>query len=275
MGPRDEALSRTNPAHGAFTAYRLMSYDRSLAKVGEKLGKSTSLMERWSRRWLWRHRVGEYDRDQETIHQVALNTSIQRMAERQAGQAAAAVQRITLPHLALAKAIRDGIEAKQKGESDVDLIKLLALAQPGELIKLAQSTAHSVTILMQAERLARGEPIEIVRTQGGMMSLDVQITAAEVTATADILKESGFFDDYQLGSNSPVPADSETSETVAAEYPPDLPRIRFHDMRHNHTTLLLKAGVPIKVVSERLGHASVAFTMQVYQHVLSPPSRPG
>jgi integrase len=35
-----------------------------------------------------------------------------------------------------------------------------------------------------------------------------------------------------------------------------------------HATLLLKAGVPIKVVSERLGHASVAFTMQVYQHVL-------
>ena len=48
----------------------------------------------------------------------------------------------------------------------------------------------------------------------------------------------------------------------------DLPRIRLHDMRHTHATLLLKAGVPIKVVSERLGHASVAFTMQVYQHVL-------
>ena len=34
-----------------------------------------------------------------------------------------------------------------------------------------QSTAHSVTILMQAERLARGEPIEIVRTQGEMVRL--------------------------------------------------------------------------------------------------------
>ncbi len=48
----------------------------------------------------------------------------------------------------------------------------------------------------------------------------------------------------------------------------DLTRIRFHDLRHTHATLLLKAGVPIKVVRERLGHASVAFTMQVYQHVL-------
>jgi integrase len=46
------------------------------------------------------------------------------------------------------------------------------------------------------------------------------------------------------------------------------PVIRFHDLRHTHATLLLKAGVPLKVVSERLGHATPAFTMAVYQHVL-------
>jgi integrase len=48
----------------------------------------------------------------------------------------------------------------------------------------------------------------------------------------------------------------------------ELPRIRLHDLRHTHATLLLKAGVPLKVVSERLGHSSPAFTMAVYQHVL-------
>ena len=42
----------------------------------------------------------------------------------------------------------------------------------------------------------------------------------------------------------------------------------FHDLRHTHATLLLKAGVPIKVVSERLGHSTPAFTMATYQHVL-------
>ena len=42
----------------------------------------------------------------------------------------------------------------------------------------------------------------------------------------------------------------------------------MHDLRHTHATLLLKAGVPLKVVSERLGHSSPAFTMTVYQHVL-------
>ena len=47
-----------------------------------------------------------------------------------------------------------------------------------------------------------------------------------------------------------------------------VPRIRLHDLRHTHATLLLQAGVPPKVVSERLGHATVAFTMQVYAHVI-------
>jgi integrase len=47
-----------------------------------------------------------------------------------------------------------------------------------------------------------------------------------------------------------------------------LPRIRFHDIRHTHATLLLKAGVPPKVVAERLGHASPGFTLNVYQHIL-------
>jgi integrase len=47
-----------------------------------------------------------------------------------------------------------------------------------------------------------------------------------------------------------------------------VPAISLHDMRHTHATLLLRAGVPVKVVSERLGHSSAAFTMSVYQHVL-------
>jgi integrase len=44
--------------------------------------------------------------------------------------------------------------------------------------------------------------------------------------------------------------------------------IRMHDLRHTHASLLLRDRVPIKVVSERLGHANPAFTMMTYQHVL-------
>lgn len=45
-------------------------------------------------------------------------------------------------------------------------------------------------------------------------------------------------------------------------------RMRFHDLRHTHATLLLKAGVNPKVVSERLGHSTVGITLDVYSHVL-------
>lgn len=47
-----------------------------------------------------------------------------------------------------------------------------------------------------------------------------------------------------------------------------LPRIRVHDLRHSSATLLLLAGVPAKVVSERLGHATVGITLDLYSHVL-------
>jgi integrase len=47
-----------------------------------------------------------------------------------------------------------------------------------------------------------------------------------------------------------------------------VPVIRLHELRHTHGTLLIKAGVPVKVVSERLGHANIALTIDTYQHVL-------
>ncbi|MGP4024388.1 tyrosine-type recombinase/integrase [Actinomadura sp. 3N407] len=47
-----------------------------------------------------------------------------------------------------------------------------------------------------------------------------------------------------------------------------LPEIRLHDLRHTHATLLLIGGEPVKVVSERLGHASAVITMNTYAHVL-------
>jgi integrase len=45
------------------------------------------------------------------------------------------------------------------------------------------------------------------------------------------------------------------------------PRIRFHDLRHSHATQLLASGVHPKVVQERLGHSTIAVTMDIYSHV--------
>ena len=47
----------------------------------------------------------------------------------------------------------------------------------------------------------------------------------------------------------------------------DITRVTFHELRHSHATQLLEAGVHPKVVQERLGHSTVATTLDLYSHV--------
>ena len=47
-----------------------------------------------------------------------------------------------------------------------------------------------------------------------------------------------------------------------------LPRIRLHDLSHTHATLALRAGIHPKVVFERLGHATIAITLDTYSHAI-------
>lgn len=47
-----------------------------------------------------------------------------------------------------------------------------------------------------------------------------------------------------------------------------MPAIRLYDLRHTAATLSLATGVPVKLVSEMLGHSGVALTLGVYSHVL-------
>ena len=54
---------------------------------------------------------------------------------------------------------------------------------------------------------------------------------------------------------------------------PDLSPRPFHGLRHTYATLALEAGVPIEVVSKRLGHASIAITADLYQHVTKSVDR--
>lgn len=48
----------------------------------------------------------------------------------------------------------------------------------------------------------------------------------------------------------------------------DIPLIRFHDLRHTHATLLLKANIHPKIVADRLGHGDIKITLETYSHIL-------
>ncbi|MPN20897.1 Tyrosine recombinase XerD [bioreactor metagenome] len=47
----------------------------------------------------------------------------------------------------------------------------------------------------------------------------------------------------------------------------NLPKVRFHDLRHIHATILYKNGVQAKVIQERLGHSNISTTLDIYTHL--------
>jgi len=56
---------------------------------------------------------------------------------------------------------------------------------------------------------------------------------------------------------------------LRSPYSPQLPHIPFHGLRHSHATAALAAGVPAKVLQERLGgHSSIAVSLDPYAHVM-------
>ncbi len=48
----------------------------------------------------------------------------------------------------------------------------------------------------------------------------------------------------------------------------NIPKVRFHDLRHTHATQLLREGIHPKVAQERLGHTSISVTLDLYSHVM-------
>jgi integrase len=68
---------------------------------------------------------------------------------------------------------------------------------------------------------------------------------------------------------SPLNPDQVTKEFKRIAREAGMGDLRFHDLRHTHATLMLGAGVHLKVTSERMGHSSIAITGNLYSHVQS------
>jgi len=73
---------------------------------------------------------------------------------------------------------------------------------------------------------------------------------------------------FARSDGSPLDPNMVTRTFSKAVRKAGLPHIRLHDLRHTHATLMLKAGVHPKIVSERLGHAGISITLDTYSHVL-------
>jgi integrase len=98
-----------------------------------------------------------------------------------------------------------------------------------------------------------------------------ELLALGVRQTADTLlcRRADPFTDGTLDRDAAM-----TGRAVGHEYRrairalnPALPYVRFHDLRHSHASILLASGVHPKVVQERLGHATISITLDVYSHL--------
>jgi len=93
-----------------------------------------------------------------------------------------------------------------------------------------------------------------------------QVAADKLLIGADLYKGL----DLVFCTNVGAPLDpsglSRRFKRIAAKL--NAPKLRFHDLRHTHATLLLSQGVHPKVVQERLGHESINITLDTYSHVL-------
>jgi integrase len=148
----------------------------------------------------------------------------------------------------------------------------------GEVVGLKWSDLDTSTRRLSIQRTLQcvgGRPVEFgIKTRHSRRCIDLDTTTVDVLQAlappAPPRWPSRCVDDWMFcnatGRFLNPESLSQLFDRIVQRAP--VPRIRFHDVRHTHASLLIAAGVPIKVVSERLGHAHPAFTMHTYQHVL-------
>ena len=164
--PWERQPGESAKAYEAFSTYRDMGSDRSLAKVGHALGKSKAMMEKWSSAHNWVERAKEWDVEQDRILQKQQIEDIKKMRKR---------------HATLAESMI--IKAAQ------------ALKQiPIEKIT-PQDIARMADVGSKLERISRGDVGDVIEERDGGTSIDpVQIYLPDNNRG----RENRSFDDLEL-----------------------------------------------------------------------------
>ena len=170
------------------------------------------------------------------------------------------------------------------GNRNEALFRLLALTgmRRGEAIGLRWSDVDlrfGHVSIRQAVTVVDGkEIIDAPKTRRSRRTIDIDAdtaalleahrkTQSDALARVDL---TAAFDDRVFANDvgEPMRPDSVGQAFHRLVDKAGVPVIRLHDLRHTHASHLLAAGINVKVVSERLGHASVSFTLDTYGHVM-------
>ena len=134
-------------------------------------------------------------------------------------------------------------------------------------VRRTLTTAKGGPVLSAPKTKGSRRTVKLSPTALGALRSQLERQLREIDQAADLWRENGLI----FASKSGEPLDRRYITTH--RFKPllkraGLPQIRFHDLRHTCATLLLSKNVNPKVVSEMLGHASIAITLDTYSHVL-------
>jgi integrase len=166
-----------------------------------------------------------------------------------------------LYHLLALTGCRRG-EALGLAWSDVSLTQTRTLSIRRTLVMVGRTPTFSEPKTTHGTRIIEldEETVAVLRAHRTRQAAE-QLAAGEAWLNEDSL----CFTD-ELGA--PLPPDSVSKAFRRTATHAGLRTIRLHDLRHTWATIAMSRGVPLKVVSERLGHSDPTFTARIYQHVL-------
>ncbi len=122
-------------------------------------------------------------------------------------------------------------------------------------------------------KTASGED-RVVELDGGVVGVLLAhrfAQDAEGAAWADAYSDHGLV--FAREDGRPIVPSTVTKRFVALGVAAGLRRVRTHDLRHGQASLMLAAGVPMAVVSKRLGHSTISITSDTYSHLLEGVGR--
>jgi len=152
--------------------------------------------------------------------------------------------------------------------------ELLALKWKDVDLELAcMYVAHSLhrlgdgTIIIKEPKTSRGRrPVDLPLSLVSLLRQHRFEREVQRTILSRSLTEDDFVFFQPDGSPLNPSTVTHTFAKVAARA--GMPHIRLHDLRHIHATMLLKVGIHPRVVQERLGHSSIATTLDIYSHTV-------
>jgi integrase len=100
----------------------------------------------------------------------------------------------------------------------------------------------------------------------GVLREQARRQLADHELAGDVWRDSGYV--FTTEDGEPLNPDRVSRAFNAAVHDTIMSRIRLHDLRHTHATLMLQAGVHPRVVQQRLGHSSIVITLGTYSHVI-------